>query len=127
MDVFDLAEFSDMIMCYEEARGNRREALRMYQQRFPRRQHPYHSMFARLFRRLREMRCLRPQHVGGGRRNVRTPRFEEVLDRIANESSTSTRTVAHAMDNKSVLSVESVVGTKSVRIPPPGGVGTAAG
>lgn len=74
------------------------------------------------------MRCLRPQHVGRGRRNVRTPRFEEeVGDRIANEPSTSTRAVAHAMGNKSILSVESVVGTKSVRIPPPGGAGTAAG
>ena len=98
MDVFDLAELSDMIMCYGEARGNGRDALRIYQQRFPRRQHPYHAMFPRLFRRLRETGNLRPRHVGGGRRNVRTPEFEEeVLERIANEPSTSTRAVARGM------------------------------
>jgi hypothetical protein len=55
-------------------------------------------MFARLHQRLRETGSLRPRHVGGGRRNVRTPESEEeVLERIANKPSTCTRAVAHAM------------------------------
>jgi hypothetical protein len=85
-------------MCYEETRGNGREALRIYQQRFPRRNHPHHAMIAQLHQCLRETGFLCSQHFGGGRHNVRTPEFEEaVLEKIANEPSTSTCAIGHAM------------------------------
>jgi hypothetical protein len=35
-------------------------------------------MFAQLHQRLQETGSFRPQHVGGGRRNVRTPEFDIV-------------------------------------------------
>jgi hypothetical protein len=55
-------------------------------------------VFARLHQRLLETGSLRSLYVGGGRRNIRTPEFEEeALERIANEPSTSTCAVAHAM------------------------------
>lgn len=92
------SELADMIMCYGEARGNGRRALRIYRQRFPHRRHPHHTMFARLHQRLRDTGSLRPQHTGAVQRNVRTPAFdEEVLQRVDNEPSTSTRAIASTM------------------------------
>jgi hypothetical protein len=41
MEVFDLPELIDMIMCYGKARRNKRETLRVYQQQFPCRNHPH--------------------------------------------------------------------------------------
>jgi hypothetical protein len=55
-------------------------------------------MFLQLHHRLRETGSLRPRQVGGGRRYVRTPEYqEEALERIANEPSTSKHAVAHAI------------------------------
>jgi hypothetical protein len=126
MDVFDLPELTDMIMYYREARGNGGEALHSYQQQFPRRNHPHHTMFARHHQRLRETGSLRPQHVGGGQHNVRTPEFEEeALEGTANELSTIMRAVA--CGHKSIISVPGVAGTKSTCIPHPEGAGTRDG
>ncbi|KAJ4438430.1 hypothetical protein ANN_14375 [Periplaneta americana] len=54
-----------MVMCYGEARGNGRRALHMYQQQFQNRNHPHHTMFARLYQRLRDDGSLRPRRIGG--------------------------------------------------------------
>ena len=96
---YELSELRDMIMCYCEARGNGREARRMYEQRYPNRRHPHHTTFAAIHRRLGETGNLRPQAVGGRRRDVRTPDFEDaVIERVSVELSTSTPAVAHAMN-----------------------------
>ncbi|KAJ4426320.1 hypothetical protein ANN_27134, partial [Periplaneta americana] len=47
MDVYTFPELADMVMSYGEARGNGRRALHMYQQ-FQNRNHPHHTIFARL-------------------------------------------------------------------------------
>ena len=66
-----------MIMCHGAAGGNGRRALRMHQERFPNRNHPHHTMFARLYESLREDESLRPRGISGIPRLTRTPAFEE--------------------------------------------------
>ena len=95
---YEFSELTDMIMCYGEARGNERVARHIYEQCYPNRRHPHHSTFAAIHQRLREMENLHPQHVGCGRRDVRTPEFEDdVVERFSQAPSTSTCAVAHAM------------------------------
>ncbi|KAJ4446123.1 hypothetical protein ANN_12815 [Periplaneta americana] len=65
MNVYTFPELADMVMCYGEARGNGRRALHMYQQQFQNRNHPHHTMFTRLYQRLRDDGSLRPRHIGG--------------------------------------------------------------
>ena len=80
----------------------------MYQERFPNRNHPQHTTFARLYHRLREDGSLRPRCIGGRPRQTRTPAFEEeVLERVSNDPSTSTLAIAHATcwNQSSVLQV----------------------
>ncbi|GBP14154.1 hypothetical protein EVAR_102819_1 [Eumeta japonica] len=43
MASFSAQEYGEMIMCYGEARGNAREALRIYVERYPDRRHPSDS------------------------------------------------------------------------------------
>ncbi|KAJ4426866.1 hypothetical protein ANN_26665 [Periplaneta americana] len=64
MDVYTFPELADMVMCYGEARGNGRKVLHMYQQQFQNRNHPHHTMFARLYQRLRDDGS-RLQRIGG--------------------------------------------------------------
>ena len=95
-------------MCYGVAGGNGRSARRKYQVRFPNRNHPHHTMFARLYQRLREGGSLRPRCIGGRPRQTRTPAFEkEVLERVGNDPSTSTHDIANVMgsNHSSVLRV----------------------
>ncbi|KAJ4444895.1 hypothetical protein ANN_06693 [Periplaneta americana] len=65
MDVYTFPELADMVMCYGEARGNGRRALYMYQQQFQNRNHPHHTMFARLYQRPRDDGSLRPRRIVG--------------------------------------------------------------
>ena len=98
MDVYTRPELTDMIMCYGAAGGNGRRALRMYQERFPNRNHPHHKMVAHLYQRLREDGSLRPRCIGGRPRQTRTPAYEEeVFERVGNDPLTSTGAIAHAM------------------------------
>ena len=95
-------------MCYGAAGGNGRRSLRMYQERFPNRNHPHHTKFARLYKRHREDGSLRPRCIRGRPRQTKTPVFDEqVLERVDNDLSTSTRAIAHAMgsNQSSVLRV----------------------
>ena len=105
MDVYTRPELNDMIMCYVVAGGNGRRALCMYQEQFPNRNHPHHTMFAHHYQRLREDGSCRPRGIGGRSLKMRTPAFEEeVLERVGNDLSTSTRAIAHAMgSNQSSL------------------------
>ena len=104
MDVYTPPELTDMKVCYGAAGGSGRRTLRMYQERFPSRNHPYHTMFARFYQRLLEDGSLRPRCIGG---RSRTPAFEEVLERVGNDPSTSTSAIAHTIGSNqcSVLQV----------------------
>ena len=91
VDLYTNAEYTEMLLIYGETRKNSREACRRYQQRYPNRRHPSHTMFARLKRSLRETGSLRPdKHSCGRPQTRRTPDFED-------HPSTSTRTVAHTI------------------------------
>ena len=108
MDVYTRPELTDMIICYGAAGVNGRRALRMNQERFPNRNHPHYTMFARLYQRLRENGSLQPRCIGGRPRQTRTSAFEEeVIERDGNDPSTSTRAITHAMgsNQSSVLRV----------------------
>ena len=116
MDVYTPPELTDMKVCYGAAGGSGRRTLRMYQERFPSRNHPYHTMFARFYQRLLEDGSLRPRCIGG---RSRTPAFEEVLERVGNDPSTSTHAISHAMgSNQSSVRVI-LARTKPPCIPPP--------
>ncbi|KAJ8894695.1 hypothetical protein PR048_000002 [Dryococelus australis] len=55
-------------------------------------------MFERLHQRLPDTGSLRPRHTDAVRRDVRTPTFYgDVIQRLANEPSTSTRAIAGPM------------------------------
>ena len=45
----------------------------------------------------------RPRSIGGRPRQTRTTAFEEVLERVSNDPSTSTRAIAHAMGSNQYL------------------------
>ena len=80
----------------------------MNQERISNRNHHRHTIFAHLYQRLREDGSLRSRCIGGRPRQTRTPAFEEeVLERVGNDPSTSTRAIAHAMvsSQSSVLRV----------------------
>ena len=88
-------------------RKSRRDP-RMYQEWFPNRNHSDLTMFASLYQRLREDGSLRPRCIGGRPRQTRSPAFEEeVLERVDNSPSTSTRAISHAMGSISLQCCES--------------------
>ena len=64
------------IFFYGAASGNGRRAFRIYKERFPNRNHPHHTMLARVYQRLREDGSLRPRCIGGRSRQTRTPARE---------------------------------------------------
>ena len=86
-----------MTMCYGAAGGNLRRVLRMSQGRFPNRNHPHHTMFARLHQCLREDGSVRSRCIAGRPRQTWKPGFEEVFERVGNDPSTSTRAIAHSV------------------------------
>ena len=113
MDVYTRPELTDMIMCYWAAGGNGRRALRMWN-------HPHHTMFTHLYQLLREEGSLRPQCIGGRPRQMRTPAFEkEVLERVGNDPSTSTRAIAHVMGSNQFSVLWVLPRTKPPHIPLP--------
>jgi hypothetical protein len=83
-----------MYPVYGEAQVSGREDQRMYQERYPQLQLPHHTVFASIYRRLRDYDSLEIKKSTAGRaRTVRTPDLEEaVLDTI--EEKPSTRTTA---------------------------------
>lgn len=94
---FTFEELADMVFVYGLANGNSRAAARLYHNRYPARRHPKYSIFPRIFRRLRETGNLRPVgHDRGRRRTTRIPDLEEeILDRVTEQPSISTRAVAN--------------------------------
>ena len=95
MERYTWIELSDMHLTYGAANCNGRAAQRLYQQRYPGRRIPHHSIFESIHRHLRENGSFGRSNGQGRRRSVRTLRFEEqVLAEIENNPSTSTRAIA---------------------------------
>lgn len=84
-------ELVDMHLCYGNTNCNARAAARLYAERFPNRRHPHHSTFRTIHRNLLEYGNLKGKKNSG--RNARIPieTEEEILDRVAENPSISTR------------------------------------
>ena len=78
------------------------------------------------YQSLREDGSLRPRCIGGRPRQTRTPVFEEVLERVGNDPSTSTYVIAHAMGSNQSSMLASLARTKTPCIPPPESTRTGA-
>nr|CAH7755456.1 unnamed protein product [Callosobruchus chinensis] len=91
---------TDMLLIYGEAKNNGRQALRLYEQKFPNRRIPHHSTFASIEMRLRETGNLRTKRNNAGRpRTTRTVRIEEaILNNILERPSLSTRTIVKSIN-----------------------------
>lgn len=99
MNEHTFRDYANMVLIYGEARCNGRAARRLYMQRFPDRPSPSHKVFGRVFQRLQETGTFRINRVNCGvRRNRRTLGFEEqVLRRIDQNPSISSRNIGHTM------------------------------
>lgn len=86
-------EYADIVFVYGYCNGNARAAAREYQQRFPHRRHPCHSLFTSCFRRFRTTGCARP--TGEGRGMVGNVDAEErILEALRVNPRRSTRRIA---------------------------------
>lgn len=98
-------ELADMVMIYGEARGNAREATRIYAERYPNRNVPDHRTFSSTYRRLRETGSVLAGRNEGGR--PRRPANEEdmILEYFDEHPTSSTRGAAAALgiDNHMVV------------------------
>jgi len=100
MENFTNQELADMHLAYGATSCNARAAARLYQERYPERQHPGYKKFIAIHRRLSEIGMFKTNmHDTGVAQTVRTVEFEEeVLQRVAEEPSSSTRHIAKAMN-----------------------------
>lgn len=89
-------ELADMHFMYGRANGNSREARRLYQQQFPNRILPHHTMFTRIHRNLQETGSLKPNRREiGGPRNRRAVEVENrVINHLEANPRASIRTIA---------------------------------
>lgn len=95
MERFTFRELADMHFVYGTANGNGRGAARIYQERFPERNQPHHSIFARVHRNLSESGSFRDSTREGRPRSARSPNAEErVLGLVERNPRTSIRAVA---------------------------------
>ena len=77
---YTFTEYTDMILPYGEARGNGRAARRLYQDRFPQRPIPSHTLFAVITQRLRERDTFTARRNDcGAPRRLCTPELEEAV------------------------------------------------
>lgn len=100
MDVYyTKEEYCDIHNFFGVARGNAREAARLYAAQFPNRQCPNHQTFRAVHIRLRETGTFKCNMSDTGRnRSVRDVDFEElVLQRFEEDPSTSCRVVGQEL------------------------------
>lgn len=93
MENYTNSEKVDMLLVYGFCQGNGRQSVRVYMERFPNRRIPNHQTFANIERHLRETGSFEKKFEGRGRmRTTRTVETEEnILERVEEEPSTSTR------------------------------------
>lgn len=97
MTTFSAREYGEMIMCYGEARGNSREALRIYVDRYPDRRHPSDSrIITGAYQRLLENQPIVPSQEGAGR-PIRGQTQERILELVRRNPRLGTRTAARLL------------------------------
>ena len=92
-------EYTDMMLVYGEAASKGRAARPLYQERYSHHVTASHTLFAKVIQRVWETgnHTINRADCGAPRRR-RTPNFEEdVLHRVEETPSTSTRTIARRM------------------------------
>lgn len=93
MAYFSVREYYDMILTYGEAYQNSREAVRLYQERYPDRRTPHRGTITAAAQRLRDTGSLLPR--GEGRERQRNfAADEEILDCIAEDPTRSIRSIS---------------------------------
>ena len=73
---YSFMELADMLMCYGDAKGSTPEALRIYCQKYPRRNVPDRRIFTRLYQRLRDTGSVTGNRFGGRDQRDPQPRRE---------------------------------------------------
>ncbi|KAJ8896601.1 hypothetical protein PR048_001945 [Dryococelus australis] len=113
------AEMADMHLVYGAAGGDTRASQRLYEQTFPNRRHPGHQMFTSVNRRLREIvTCTENRYDTSVIYDVRTARFEEeVLVRIVDSPSNSTRGIACTIHTHILVQLPSTVFPFELELP----------
>lgn len=93
------SEMCDMHFFYGLANGNALAARRLYEERYPDRVIPHHTMFSRLHQRLSETGSFEKRTAENGHPQTVTPQMEEqVLNEIEDSPTTSTRKIAHTLN-----------------------------
>lgn len=95
MERFTHAEKADMHFIYGAAGGNGRLALRMYRERFPRREVPDYRYFATLHTRLRDTGSFNVNRGNAGR--GRHPQEDRIVEYFEQHPRTSTRAAAQRL------------------------------
>ena len=108
---YSCAELTDMLLVYGETRQNSREAVRLYNERYPQRRTPSKIIFEHIVRRLRETGSIKPVKVDSGRTKFRrTVQVEEaVLNSVERDPNISTRIISNELGNISQHSVVRVL------------------
>ncbi|XP_066257045.1 uncharacterized protein [Euwallacea similis] len=95
---FSFSEMRDMICVFAQLHFNGRAAARSYFELYPNRQQPNHKLFRNLYNRLGETGSFRPQSQNNdARRTIPVEQEEEVLVRIAENKTLSTRRLSATM------------------------------
>jgi hypothetical protein len=111
---FTNSQMRDMIVIYVEERFSGRAAKRRYEELYPNRRQPSHTLFAALFRRLGESGSFKPAHRNG--RNIErvVDQEEDILDRVEEDPEISIRRLSVAT-GVSRNSVSTVLHTQQLR------------
>lgn len=92
---YSVQEYADMYFVYGECHGDAASAVRRYAERFPARHLPHRETFTAVAQRVRETGSVLPRARENGRpREVQVNVEENILERIAEDPSTSTREIA---------------------------------
>jgi hypothetical protein len=96
MPEYSIEEYADMHFVYGECSGNANAAVRRYEERFPQRRVPDSKTILSVAQRLRTTGSVLPknQDVGRGRNAGMVNVEEEILHRVDEDSSISTRQIA---------------------------------
>ena len=97
---YSAQEYGNMLMCYGEARGNAREALRIYINRYPGVRHPRDSrVITRAYQRVLDNQPIVPQREGVGR-PVRPSVENHILSVVRQNPRLGVRTAARVVHNR---------------------------
>lgn len=97
---FSARDYGNMLMCYGEARGNARQALRIYVERYPGIRHPTDPrVITRAYQRVLDNQPVVPQIEGAGR-PIRNRAADNILAVVRQNPRLGIRTAARLLRNR---------------------------